>query len=358
MNDNNFNKSIEVFSSDSNSNSNSNNEIEIIVKQKNKNKTLKEKIIYGKRITKKKPIVFIFEDNNINKNKNQKQSTKKNRLKKPIELVIMEDEKRYNELFIEILEQLYSIMLKQGEIFRAKAYQKAEETIMDYPNNITTVEQLKGLPGIGPTILEKLQEYINTGTLKILEREKTNPVNLITEIYGIGPKKAKELVALGIKNIDDLKKKQNEVLNNVQKIGLQYYLDIQKRIPREEIELYYIVFNKIFDKVKNNNSALEIVGSYRRGALQSGDIDVIITSDSNTIYNNFINDLLKEGIIIEVLSRGDSKCLSITKLNSDAIARRVDFLFTTREEFPFAVLYFTGSKIFNTVMRYNALKKG
>ncbi len=34
-------------------------------------------------------------------------------------------------------------MLKQGEAFRARAYQKAQETIMAYPNDITSREQLK-----------------------------------------------------------------------------------------------------------------------------------------------------------------------------------------------------------------------
>jgi DNA ligase (NAD+) len=364
-------------------------EIEIIVKEKKNNKTLRQKIIKGKRFSKKKPLVFIFEEdinnntnlnsnnntnlnsnNNINNNtnlnsNNKTKKTKKSRLKTPVDFIIMDSPKskskeikRYNEIFIDILEQLYTIMLKHGEIFRAKAYQKAEETIMDYPNDITSPEQLKGLPGIGPTIIEKLNEYVNTGSLKVIEREKTNPVNILTEVYGIGPKKANELVKEGITSIEMLQAKQNEVLTNVQKIGLRYYDDIQKKIPRSEIEQYNNIFQKAFDKIKNNNSAMEIVGSYRRGAQQSGDIDVIITSDSISIYSNFIDLLLKEGIIIEILSRGTNKCLVIAKLNAASVARRVDFLYTTREEFPFAVLYFTGSKIFNTVMRHKALKQG
>ena len=37
---------------------------------------------------------------------------------------------RLNEKFIELMEKLADIMLKQGEPFRARAYQKAQETIM------------------------------------------------------------------------------------------------------------------------------------------------------------------------------------------------------------------------------------
>ena len=43
--------------------------------------------------------------------------------------------KRYNEKFIDILDQLSNIMLKQGEPFKSRAYQKAQETIMAYPND-------------------------------------------------------------------------------------------------------------------------------------------------------------------------------------------------------------------------------
>ena len=267
---------------------------------------------------------------------------------------------RYNEQFIDLMEKLSNIMLKQGEPFRARAYQKAQETLMAFPSDITSVEQLKGKPGIGSTILEKLNEYVNTGTLKILEREKNNPVNILGEIYGVGPKKAKELVEKGITTIEQLRERQDDVLNDIQKVGLKYYEDILKRIPRTEVEEYKKLFDKDFEKVvgTGSDSHMEIVGSYRRGAESSGDIDVIIASKSSKVFIEFIDELIKENIILEVLSRGPTKCLVVARLPSSNVARRVDFLYTSPEEFPFSILYFTGSKIFNTVMRHEALQKG
>ena len=44
--------------------------------------------------------------------------------------------------------------------------------------------------------MDKLNEYVQTGTLRILEREKTNPINILGEIYGVGPVKAKQLVEI------------------------------------------------------------------------------------------------------------------------------------------------------------------
>ena len=264
---------------------------------------------------------------------------------------------RLNEKYIELMEKLADIMMKQGEPFRGRAYQKAQETIMAYPDDITSPSDLKGKPGIGPTIMEKLEEYTKTGTLRILEREKNNPVNILGEVYGIGPKKAKELVDKGITSIEKLRVNQNE-LNDVQKVGLKYYEDILKRIPRSEIEEYKNIFTKDFSKVEDADAKFEIVGSYRRGASSSGDIDVIITSKNPKVFTEFLDLLIRQKVIVEVLSRGPTKCLVIAKIPSSDSYRRVDFLYTSPEEYPFSVLYFTGSKIFNTVMRHQALQMG
>ena len=73
----------------------------------------------------------------------------------------------------------------------------------------------------------------------------------------------------------------------------------------------------------------------------------------------FVDELLKTGIILEVLSRGPSKTLVIAKLEGvDRVARRIDFLYTPPNEFAFAILYFTGSKEFNLMLRSKAKKMG
>jgi len=148
-------------------------------------------------------------------------------------------------------------------------------------------------------------------------------------------------------------------LNNIQRIGLKYYEDILERIPRNEIAKYDCELMKTFKKVSENGPTYyEVVGSYRRGATNSGDIDIIITSDDRSVFHRVIDELISKKMIIEVLSRGDTKCLVVAKLTPRSKARRVDFMFTTKKEYPFAILYFTGSKDFNTSMRAHALKMG
>jgi DNA ligase (NAD+) len=266
--------------------------------------------------------------------------------------------KTMNKELINIMEELADIMMRQGEPFKARAYKKASESIMAFPDEITNVSQLKGQSGIGKTIMEKLEEYQKTGTLRVLERERQNPMNLFTKIYGVGPKKAKQLIDDGIKTISQLKENEDK-LNDTQKIGLKYYEPIQKRIPRSEIEEYNKIFDKIFKEVAPEKSKYEIVGSYRRQAKTSGDIDVIITNENNNVgaFNKFLDKLVEEKIIIEVLTRGKTKSLTIGQL-PNSIPRRLDFLYTSPDEYAFATLYFTGSKAFNTVMRQRALNMG
>lgn len=265
--------------------------------------------------------------------------------------------RRLNEEFISMLGELNDIMMLQGEPFRARAYGKAQETVMTYNGDITSVEQLNGKPGIGTTIMNKLKEYVETGTLKVLERERQNPINILSKIYGIGPKKAKELVDEGITSIEALRKVQDNKLNAKQKLGLKYFEDIEKRIPRSEIDEYKNKLSEVFAKSAPQGSIFEIVGSYRRGAIDSGDIDIIITNSKNDAksFTNFVDALIKNKMIVEVLSRGQSKSMTIMQLTTAKPFRRVDFMYSPPEEYSFSILYFTGSKIFNTIQRQRAL---
>jgi NAD-dependent DNA ligase/DNA polymerase/3'-5' exonuclease PolX len=262
-----------------------------------------------------------------------------------------------NATFIKILEKVQSIKSKKGDFMGSKAAQRAVDALILYNKEIETPEELKAIKNVGASTVAKYKEFMKTGTLKFIENFKNDPINLFTNVYGIGPKKAAQLVNDDqVTTISELREHQDHLLNDVQKKGLKYYEDILKRIPRLEIEHYRTKMSKI--KIATDFH-FEIVGSYRRGADNSGDIDVIITSsyDNRNVFDIFIDMLVKKGIIIDLLSKGKKKSLTVGKLRGHP-ARRLDFMFTTKEEYPFAVLYFTGSKIFNTLMRSQALKLG
>ena len=218
---------------------------------------------------------------------------------------------------------------------------------------------MKGVKGIGNTIYEKLKSLVETGKIDAIENEKSNIIHELCNIYGVGPKKAVELSKV-IKTIDELKTKQ-ELLNDKQKIGLKYFEDLQKRIPRDEIDKFNIIIQGIIDKLNKKNKSIkaEIVGSYRRGAKSSGDIDIIFTSNTKQDFMVFLDEVNKSKLILEVLSKGPSKSLTIGTLGkSESIPRRIDFLYSPPDEYAFAILYFTGSKAFNVGMRQYAVNLG
>ena len=273
----------------------------------------------------------------------------------------------YNQALINVFGKLYDIMMSTGEVHRARAYKNAQSTIITIREPILSIDDVKGKPHIGATILKKVQEYIETGTLRVLEREKENPIHVFTTIYGIGPKRAKTLVSKhGITTIEELRDQQDDLLNDKQKIGLVYYEDLLERIPRSEIDEFKTLLTEVFRDVSLerdiSTSSFEIVGSYRRGATTSGDIDIIVTDtgNDNTVFNAFLDTLCERGIILEQLSRGKVKCLTIGRLTSAAgsTPRRLDFMYSPPHEYAFATLYFTGSAIYNTLMRQQALDLG
>lgn len=267
-------------------------------------------------------------------------------------------QKVYNDEFIKALSELEDIMMRQGEPFRARAYHKAVETIMKYPNDITDPDQLADLPGIGKTIMSKLHEYVKTGTLRALEKYRNDPMNTLTKVYGIGPKKAKAFIAEGLDTIEKLKANPDK-LTAAQKLGVQYFDDIEMRIPRDEITEYQKAFERVFKTSVPAGSNFEIVGSYRRGASTSGDIDMIITNsnDNRKAFTDFLQALQDAGIIIHLLSKGKTKSLTIGQLPGKP-ARRIDLMYSPPQEYAFATLYFTGSKAFNTMQRQRALDLG
>ena len=282
------------------------------------------------------------------------------KVKTPVTMSKSSVSEPYNEAFVSLLGKLEKIMIQKGEPFRARAYQKAQQSIMLYEKPITSLDQIKDLKGIGKTILAKFQEYLDTGKLNAIEKEKENPMFLFTNIYGVGPKKAQALIDKGITTIAQLRENQDE-LNDKQKIGLEYYEAIEQRIPREEIVRFETVLTDVFKELGYPSASMEIVGSYRRGAKDSGDIDIIMTDTTHNpdLLSRFVKKMVEMKIVIHKLTDGKTKVLAIAALpTKGAVPRRVDFLYTPPDEFAFAILYFTGSKIFNTVMRQRALDRG
>lgn len=97
---------------------------------------------------------------------------------------------------------------------------------------------MENLRGIGEKIAKKIKELLTTGKINKLEslqgEEKNVARGKLSEVWGVGPSKANELYGLGIKTIEDMRKR-TDLLNRNQKIGLKYFEEFQQKIPREKV---------------------------------------------------------------------------------------------------------------------------
>lgn len=270
--------------------------------------------------------------------------------------------------------------LESAGTFKARAYATAIKTISALPRVATPADlpaPAKG-DGLGKEIRAKILTILEHGGLDIEPevRAKAAALTAFRGIYGVGPKKAEDLVAAGYTTIAAVRAAaaaNPKLLNKNQHVGLRYYEDINSRIPRAEMDEHAALLMTV------KPAALEgvIVGSYRRGRPDSGDIDMLVrtadaTVDAGAALAAYVADLRARGYIREVLAQGEHKCLAVACLpdgagvsSSSGInaagkmkARRLDLLVTPPAEFPFAVLYFTGSDGFNVAMRAHALTRG
>lgn len=268
------------------------------------------------------------------------------------------------QLIIDQLDVMRQGDLIRGEKWSAIAYSKAIQAIKGMNKPLTSVEDVKGIKGIGDKIQAKIKEILETGKLNAAERTKSEfPIELyndLLKIHGVGPQKAKQLVNSGIDSIEALRKRP-DLLNDVQQIGLKYYNDLQERIPRTEMKAH----DKFLHEGMPTDSTGVIVGSYRRMAPNSGDIDMLISFPENISnstqkkgFSEFIESLVKRNYISDILAQGPKKCMAVAKLPWAGKYRRLDLLLTPESEFAYAILYFTGSDRFNVAFRSHALKKG
>lgn len=264
------------------------------------------------------------------------------------------------------LKRIYEEHLHNKEVFKARAYKRAMDVLSSTETPVSTIDDLKQLPGWGKSLIAKAEEWIKTGHIAAADAIDTNTeaMAIFLDIAGVGPVKAAELVDAGLRTITDLEAKR-ELLNAKQLIGLRYYHDFKLRIPRKEMEAHAALIRHVIDTLYPQTAVCEIVGSYRRGAKNSGDIDVLVTAakpDTSINIHSIIEALKSEqgasGYLCDDLAHGDKKYMGVCRLKRHKTHRRFDLLVTSPEQFPFALLYFTGSGEFNIEMRNIALSKG
>lgn len=253
------------------------------------------------------------------------------------------------------------------EPFKVKAYEKVIDSIELYDKEIEGVEDIKLLKGVGKKIEDKIVEFLASGHIAEVENVLRDPKYILgiklKSIYGVGPAKITELMTK-IKDFEELKE-HPELLNDKQKIGLQYYDQMNTRIPMAEGKQHYKIVKKLLKGDAEGEFEFEFVGSFRRKNKTMGDIDILIKNNAKgdakgkgIVLKDIIKRFVDTSYVIEKLALGTNKFMGLCRLSPELPARRIDILLADPSYYYFALLYFTGSYNFNIYMRKIALKKG
>ncbi len=255
--------------------------------------------------------------------------------------------------------------------FRAIAYENASKTIANMTEPIDKFNHkfaaLDRLKGVGKSIAEKIIEYLDTGKIKAFEQLKTTiPMDLLElmKIDGIGPatvrllhdklhteSKAELITKINkgqLLNIKGIKERKINLIKN----ALILNNDKRIRIPYKEA---YDIAIEILDQVKKIEGVKfsSLAGSIRRNKETVGDIDIIVAT-SKLNKKNIIDEFVQLNPVKRVLLKGTTKAgVVLTYKDMQCDIRVVD-----EDEYGAALLYFTGSKEHNILLRSLAKKKG
>jgi len=193
--------------------------------------------------------------------------------------------------------------------------------------------------------------------------------------------KKNSILETNLKKKLSIETKQLCKLHKSSLVGIKYFNDMSLKIPRYEIQKAEIILKKIASHM-NKDLLVMICGSYRREKDKSGDVDCLIAhpliktkldldNSQDNLLENFVTLLINSKFIVDQLDMGTKKFMGfcdimqfikltpeLQKLPSQSISRRIDIRFVPFESYGSSILYFTGSRKFNTDMRTHALKKG
>jgi DNA polymerase (family 10) len=268
----------------------------------------------------------------------------------------------------EILLSIATLLELKGENpFKTRAYHNAARALegMTEPLDKVVAEQrLDQVQGIGESIQKKITELLTSGKLAYYEELKSaTPPGLLAmlDIPGLGPKKIKALHdELGVESIEALEAAcQAGQVAKLKGFGEKTQANIIEGISRRRT---YASRHLISDALPLADQLLEglrshpdvircsTAGSLRRHREVIGDIDLLASSKKPA---SVLEDFTQQPGILKVIAKGDTKASVLLEGGIQADLRVV-----SDAEFPSALMYFTGSKEHNIVLRQRAIDRG
>jgi len=272
------------------------------------------------------------------------------------------------EQVVGVLSNIAVLLELKGENpFKARAYTSAAralEAMSDPLDNVIAEDRLGEVKGIGESIQKKILELFTTGKLGYYEELRAaTPPGLVAmlEIPGVGPKKIKMLHdELGIETIEQLEAacKEGKVAK-LKGFGEKTQINICDGINRRRAYASKHLINEAIPKAEQLLDSLRLhpdvvrcssAGSLRRHREIIGDIDLLASSKQPGPVLDFFT---QQPGILNVIAKGETKSSVLLEGGIQCDLRVV-----SDAEFPLALMYFTGSKEHNIIMRQRAIERG
>ena len=261
----------------------------------------------------------------------------------------------------ELLDRLGELVEANGEDrFKVIAYHRAATSIRNLDEDVEKLwkeKRLEDIKYVGEGIARKIDEYLGTGRLQLLEklRVKTPPgVPLLMKVQGIGPRTAYRLSHdLGITSVEELRNALAEgkldaefgpTVRESFRLGVEKLRSFEKRLLLPEAEGAFQRLSAYFGAL---GIGVGMAGSLRRGKSTVGDLDLLSTDPK------VLGAARGCPGVAQVLESGPKR--TSVKLEDGV---QVDVRLFTEEEYGAALVYFTGSKDHNIALRNLAMEKG
>jgi len=252
---------------------------------------------------------------------------------------------------VDVSTALVNDAVQCANAFRRRALQACAATVLaaePFGDEATARAALEGR--VSDRVMKRIVELLSADA----EASKASVVQQLMSVTCIGRVAALRLAALGVGSLDALASRIDDpelALTPAQKLCVEHRHDIAARIPRAEMNRHAAV---IEEAAVQAAVEVHVVGSYRRNADSSGDVDVLLVGDMDSL----LAPLFAGGYVVGTIARGGCKFNGIVRLPGADVARRLDVLRTTPEELPFAMLHFTGPDVYNMALRRVAIAAG
>lgn len=248
----------------------------------------------------------------------------------------------------------------EGDTFRALNYSRAAKALSGRP--VTSVKDLNGMKGIGPSTRKDVAEILKKGTCERLEKLRKNgppaTVAQFQRIPGIGPKKAQEIWEdHEVATLEDLKKgiEDGTIPRGDLLEGIEFAM---RAVERRRLSKVLPEVQPLLDNIRDLPLVLSanFAGSLRRKQDTIRDVDILvevdeeITEEEHAELQEQVTKILGDAKIEAI---GDRK---IRAIGDDGL--QVDVLFVPTDEYGAALQYFTGSKEHNISLRRMAKEQG